>query len=229
MAFDRECEMAFPIRRWLQQQRLLVKQEFLLPWGVCDFVGLSFNAQNVEKRLSFRQYQPIGPLHRLQFLARIPDQESGNSITDGRLREEFQECAPHSDFETELRSLLAGRFLVRIEGGSFQKLNGWTPLHSRLVAVELKLSRISEAIAQATCHLDFATESYVALPSAVADKIVKSARVSQFERERIGILAVTRNECHLALRPSKPDNFRLDRNLQMHCVERFWRTRDSSA
>jgi AraC-like DNA-binding protein len=228
MPFEFEHEMGPSIRLWLEKQNLLVKQEFLLPWGVCDFVGLSFNSRNVQKRIKLRQLQPIGPLHRLQLLSRIPEQESGRTISDRRLRREFQQCAPDFVFETELRNLLAGHFVVRTKRGSFQKLNGWAPLHRRLVAVELKLSRISEAITQAACHLGFATESYVALPAQLANKLTSSSRVRQFKEKGIGILAVTEKGCRLSLRPSGTD-IRPDFNLQMHCTERFWRTRDSSA
>jgi len=220
--------MAPPIRRWLRQQELHFKQEFLVQWGICDFVGLSFNPQNVEKRLTLRQLQPIGPLHRLQILAHIPDQESGGTISDRELKMRVEECTGNGAFEAELRSLLAGRFIIQTETGSFQKLNGWVPLHNRLVAVELKLSRISEGIAQAICHLGFANESYLALPAQLADKIVESPRVSQFQQKGVGILAVTRKGCRQVLRASGA-HVLPDVNLQMHCVERFWRTRDSSA
>jgi hypothetical protein len=220
--------MAPPIRRWLRQQGLHFKQEFLVPWGVCDFVGLSFNPQNVEKRLALRQLQPIGPLHRLQILALIPDQESGGEISDRELKMRLEGCAHDGAFESELRSLLARRFIIQTKTGSFQKLNGWIPLHNRLVAVELKLSRISEGIAQAICHLGFANESYLALPAQLAEKIVESPRVYQFHQKGVGILAVTRKGCRLVLRPSRVHALS-DANLQMHCVERFWRTRDSSA
>ena len=218
--------MAPPIRRWLRQQRLHFKQEFLVPWGVCDFVGLSFNSENVEKRLALRQLQPIGPLRRLQILALIPDCESGDAISDCELKMRFDECAPDGTFEAELQTLLAGRFIVQTKTGSFQKLNGWVPLHNRLIAVELKLSRISEGIAQAICHLGFANESYLALPAQLAEKIVDSPRVSQFKEKGVGILAVTRTGCRLVLEPSGVHGL-LDANLQMHCVERFWRTRDN--
>ncbi len=40
-------------------------------------------------------------------------------------------------------------FIVRTDTQALQKINGWMPLQKRLVAVELKLSRVEEAISQA--------------------------------------------------------------------------------
>ncbi len=172
MLFERENEMAKPVHQWLRRQHLLIKSEFVLPWGICDLVGLSFNGQQVAKRLSFRQHRPIGPLQRIDLLRHIPDQESGSAITLNRLRKlaEYRELA--YPFERDLQMLIANRFVVATKNGSLQKVNGWMPLHERIVAVELKLYRISEAVSQA---------------------------------------------------------FQADTTIQMHCVERFWRTRDNSS
>ncbi len=57
MPFRRESQMVVPVRRWLERQNLLVKPEFLLPWGVCDFVAVAFRSENVKKRLKLRQKQ----------------------------------------------------------------------------------------------------------------------------------------------------------------------------
>jgi hypothetical protein len=69
------------------------------------------------------------------------------------------------NLERDLRALIADRFVVVKKNGSFQKVNGWAPLHQRIVAVELKLRRISEALSQGLSNRTFATESYVALPA----------------------------------------------------------------
>jgi hypothetical protein len=131
--FQREREMAEPVRHWLRRQHPQVKEEFGLPWGICDLVGLSFSECQVAKRLSFRQYRPIGPMHRVELLRHIPDQESGSAITFRRLQKTWRGTAFTPSLEDELRTLIASRFVVPKRSGSLQKLNGWAPMHERIV------------------------------------------------------------------------------------------------
>lgn len=226
MHFALEHDMASPVLGWLLRQRLLVKDEFVLPWGICDFVGLSFDKARLRKRLELGQCRPIGPLHRIELLRRIPDIESGNSVSLSRLQS--SEFGPITDVPSELQKLIDDRFILEDRKGQFQKVNGWVPLHRRIVAVELKLSRVSEALAQAISHRAFATESYVALPTEIAQRMAKSSRASEFHASGVGILGVTKDSCKVVL-PSSSLGIQIEPSIQMHCIERFWRTRDSSS
>src|SRR5437867_12476623 len=129
MFFARESEMTQPVRKWLHRQRLLIKAEFGLPWGVCDLVGLSFNELQVTKRLSFRQYRPIGPLQRVDLLRHIPDRETGLAITFKRLQKSAAAASFGQSLERDLHTLIADRFVVVKKSGSVQKVNGWAPMH----------------------------------------------------------------------------------------------------
>jgi hypothetical protein len=227
MGFARENDMTQPVRRWMQRQGLLVKPEFGLPWGICDLVGLAFNKRQVNKRLSFRQYRPIGPIQRVELLSYIPELESGSTITLSRLQTTAATASFGQTLERDLSTLVADKFVVVRKDGSFQKVNGWAPLHQRIVAVELKLRRISDALSQAQSNRSFASESYVALPADVADRFVSSRRCNDFIGSGVGILGVSPTQCRVVLAATQmvyPDSV-----LQAHCVERFWRTRDSSS
>src|SRR5258706_14928200 len=189
--------MAKPVHQWLRRQHLLIKSEYVLPWGICDLVGLSFNQKQVAKRLSYRQHRPIGPLQRIDLLRHIPDQESGSAITINCLLKLAEEGEVGYPFERDLQILIANRFIAATKNGSLQKLNGWMPLHERIVAVELKLYRISEAISQALSNRAFATESYIALPGQIAERFLRSARHPEFRQTGIGVLGVTRTTCRV--------------------------------
>lgn len=224
MEFQREFQMVVPVERWLERQGLTVKREFALPWGVCDLVALSFRLRNVKRRLRLRQLEPIGPLSRVQLLRQIPDVESGTAISEADLRQRSEEWPSLRSFDLDLQRLLRDRFLARTKDGHLQKLNGWYPLQKRLVAVELKLSRVPEALDQAVSHLSFASESYVALPARIADGLVHGNRLSPFKRAGVGLLRVEAAGCRVLLRPAR-SGANPDVALQMHCIERFWRTR----
>jgi len=220
--FAQEREMATPVRSWLQAQKLLVKAEYSSPWGLCDFVGLSFDPRRVRQRLRLRQRTAIGSILRLSLLHRIPEASDG-SITIQRLEREFVNLMDRSRLAHEIDQLVAARFIRFARHGSVHKLNGWTPLHRRILAVEVKLSRVQEALAQARSHLRFATEVFVAFPTPLAQRVVLDRRAQLFHSAGVGILAVSDHSCTTVLRPRERE-FLADPILQAHCVERFWRT-----
>ncbi len=217
--------MAAPVVKWLTRRGLTVKREFSVPWGICDLVGLKFNRRQVRLRLQHGQKSAIRSPLRLHLLSLLPDSESGKYITLKHLERACIGAFPLEFLEHELDYLKRLKFVRSIGTRRFQKLNGWAPLHNRIVAVELKLRRVTEAIAQASMNCAIATESYVALPFDLAYRAAKGLRGGQFKQAGVGLVAVSRGEC-VCLIPST--NSAADQNevLQSYCVERFWATRD---
>jgi hypothetical protein len=224
--FKRETEMAAPVIRWLQRRGLRVKPEFSVPWGICDLVGVKLDPVRVRRRLSYGQTRPIGPLIRLQILSRIPEADSGKSITLEKLKRELSDHLPSDFLSRELDLLVRGNFVTSPRSNFFQKANGWAPLHVRIVAVELKLTRVSEALSQAASNRAFATDSYVALPGKLALRIERGDRADIFRRTGLGLLAVWHQACRELVRPSG-NKAACSKIIQSHVVERFWRTRDN--
>jgi hypothetical protein len=221
-SFRLEREMLGSARRWLNNQSLLVKKEFYTPWGVCDLVGISLSNARVRQRLDFGQRLSIGPLQRIALLNRIPDFETGDSVTWSQLAADFQGFLSESDLHNELEHLIKSKFVQRAGPACFHKLNGWAPLHNRIVALELKLERVEEALFQATSHLKFATESYVGVPEKVAHRVYRTS-VHHFETTGVGLVAIARHRSRVLVR-SRPNRDQTDSVFQMHCAERFWRS-----
>lgn len=224
--FKLERQMAPLVCEWMQKAGLAIKSEFSLPWGVCDFVGVSLNLAHVRRRIALKQIKPIGPIRRIELLQQIPDQESGLAIALADLESASTSGTDSPSISTDLEKLVRDHFVARNSSGHLQKRNGWMPLQKRIVAVELKLARISEAICQAAANKAFSTESYVALPWPLAHRYGNRPRASEFLNAGVGILAVAEHGCRVTLRPSAQG---IDMNpiLQVHCVERFWRTKDN--
>jgi hypothetical protein len=212
--------MVRPAEDWLKSLGLLTKREFATPWGICDLVGLAFNKRHVKKRLALGQRRPIGPPRRVAVLMRIPDIETGASVRLATLQRQFGPFIPPEAVARDVEILVSRKFVCRTQRGTFQSVNGWLPLHKRLVAVELKLSRVEEALGQAFAHRDMTHESYVALPESRARRIRSSDRANAFRNAGIGLLGVAPNVCRvlLAPRPKAPTGT----VAETHCVERFW-------
>ena len=224
MGFRREAEMAEPAERWLISQGLHVKREFSLPWGTCDLVGCSLNKHKIRKRLSLRQAGPLGPPERILVLTGIPDEKDETSISLEELQRSLAGVLDAPRIAREVERLVRDRFAKRTDRGTLQRSNGWMPLHKRLVAVELKLSRVSEALNQASCHLGCVGEVYVGLPYDLARRVARGVSRRSFAERGVGILGVTPDGCRVLLR-SKCQDPSPDAVLQAHCTERFWRSR----
>jgi hypothetical protein len=222
MQFEYEYQMVKPAEAWLKSKGLMVKREFPTPWGICDLVGCSFNKRNVSKRFRFGQKKPIGSHFRTMLLSHIPDENESHTIKPAHLVEIFSEFFDEERIISELNRLEKDKFVKQTNSGLFYKLNGWMPLHKKIIALELKLSRVQEVLRQAISNLEFANESYVGLPMETARRLVRSSAVSPFIKHGIGIVAL-KEESYKVLRSAKHGVKRSDPILQAHFAERFWR------
>jgi hypothetical protein len=226
--FARESDMVSSVLRWLKTAGLAVKREFVTPWGICDLVGLSFDHKQVEHRLGLKQHRTISSITRAEVLLRVPDIDTARSTTLDRLVKELGDVLPEGTIISEVERLIHDRFVITSARGRLQKVNGWMPLQDRLVAVELKLHRIEEALHQAHRNLGFAQESFVAFPMPVARRIASSQdRWSRFFGDGVGLIGVGARGCDTLIAAKAKHNWN-DLAVQLYCVEKFWRTRSRS-
>jgi hypothetical protein len=217
--------MAASVARWMKRAGLHIKSEFVTPWGICDLAGLSFNSEHVTHRLRLRQQKSVTSITRARLLLEIPDVEERRSATIDQLSRKFASSLCKDLIAAEIERLIADGFLARTSRGRLQKLNGWMPLQSRLVAVELKLNRVQEAMTQAKANLGFAEESYVAIPMPLAKRIAFDPRPwSGFFDDGIGLIGVLRHRCQVLIPHSRSSLSRYDPAVRLYCVEKFWRT-----
>ena len=222
MRFKFEYQMAAPAEKWLQSHGFITKREFVVPWGICDLVGCTLNKRNITKRRKYGQKKPIGPQLRIMILSQIPDEEDHRSISIGKLQRIFSDFLYENRIAYELDKLQRDKFIKKTEKGELQKLNGWMPLQRKVVALELKLTRINDALHQAINNLEFADESYVGLPMEIGRHLIQSKKKNEFDGNGIGIVGISDDKCRVLLKP-KTKLSTVNKTLQTHCVERFWR------
>lgn len=221
--FRYESDMIAPAKGWLVSEKLSIKAEFAMPFGICDLVGISMSQENIQKRIDNGQFQPIGSLLRTEILSVIPDVGKTKGITHPTLLRKFDYLENDRNIERELFLLESRKFIRRTKTGSYQKLNGWLPLHDRIVALELKLNRVREALSQAIRNSRFADESYIGLPEETAHRICNSCQINEFKTYGIGILAVRSRNCEVLL-TSRIRKKNKDTPMQIYCADRFWST-----
>lgn len=220
MDFKYENEMMGPAAAWLQDRGLAVKREFQTPWGLCDLVGCSLNRTSVKRRLALGQASHISSQLRVALLYSLPDVEEEEAASLEALNDGFGGFLDEAQIESELQRLVEGRFVRLTNEGGYQKCNGWIPLHKKIVALELKLSRISDVFHQAVGNLGFAQESYIGIPMATGRRLMSSSRLEAYKQKGIGILGIARDKCTVLLRASFDRN-RPDAVLSAYCAERF--------
>ena len=222
MQFNYEYQMFKPAEAWLKSKGLMVKREFPTPWGICDLVGCSFNKRNVRKRLRLGQKKPVGSHLRVMLLSDIPEENDSPPITPSQLAEIYSDFFDADRIFSELDRLEKDKFVQKTPSGSIYKLNGWMPLQKKIVALELKLSRVQDVLHQAIANLEFADESYVGLPMETASRLLRSTTISQFIKRGIGIVGLNREKCRV-FKSATCHKKSTDQIIQAHCVERFWK------
>ena len=92
----------------------------------------------------------------------------------------------------------------------------WMPLYEKVVAVEMKLSKMAKVLFQAQMHYREVTESWVAMPEPFASRIVAKCR-----EPGIGVLAVGETcDVLLPARVHDPDSPSWNHH---RIAETFWR------
>ncbi len=221
--FFQESEMTPFAAAWLRKQGFSVKEEVSLPWGISDLIGVSLDSDRVKKRIGLKQRETVGPISRIDLLLSLPDVEERKSVTLNALLAKFAGLMSAEEILAELAVLAKKRF-VRVNGkGAFQKVNGWMPLHDRLVAVELKMDRIDDALTQARKNKELTWESYVGLPTTIAERVLNGKKCADFVVAGVGLLGIGIRGVQKLLSANKVGN-RSSPAIEMHCVERFWRT-----
>ena len=216
-----ERDMQEPVLRWMQAQGLLVRTECATPWGICDLIGVSFAKRPIARRLALRQRAPIGSQLSVAVLSTLPDVNEGKTTSLRNIQATFGGLVARGDILRELDRLTERRFVQWASGG-YQKLNGWMPMHRRIVSVELKLDRIEEAFRQASSHTGFSTESYVCLPLDTARRVQRSERSRRFLGAGVGLIGLGDSRVEILVRSRVPVAATIPW-LQIHTVERFWR------
>lgn len=217
--FCREDEMLPAVLSWAQAKGFDLRCEVQTPWGQCDLVGVKLRKAPLSERTKLRQKRSVGSALKFAILDRIPVENSKKSISVRSLENSLSTFATKTELSINLRKLIQNNFIIEVRKNHYRRLGNWTQLHSKIIAIELKLNRVTEVINQATLNKALTSDSFICLPLSNA-KRVYSARFQEIERRGIGIIGVSRAGAKCLLRPTE-----LKSELQIHTqqsvVERF--------
>lgn len=184
------------VNNWLMARNLTTVAESGVFGGYCDLVGYEPDEDKMLERIKDRQKTPISSYlsHAILSMLRDVDWATTNAIYS-----EFRDYYDESEIRSQLRQL-SSRRMILLGKDSVSLAAKWYPMHKRIVAVELKLNRITECFEQAVANGLVATESYVAFPKDVADRIADNSRkYAKYLDKGIGLLTVTPNDCKILI------------------------------
>lgn len=199
LAADLEAHLTGATLRWLGEQGIVQIPQFVLPWGVVDVVGIKPNLERLQARLAAKQTEALLESHAIEVLLSIPKRKK---IRIEDLRQTFEPTLGPNLFARAIKSLIKKHFAKQNED-TLTRCTDWMPYHELLIAVELKLKRIDEALAQAKRHKAITPASYVGMPGLIAERILKSERKrAEFQEAGIGLLSIENHVCTVQIKPS---------------------------
>lgn len=220
-SFRYESEMTDQVTRWMSLQGLWVQSEYATPSGPCDLVGVAFREEGVRRRLGLRQVAAIRDVKKLVLLEAIPNAPGESAVSLEELARYFAEWMGASAIRENAAWLVRKGFLEE-SGRGFQRVNHYAPLEDRILAVEIKLRRVRDALHQALQRRSFATETVIALPKERALALLESSSGHEVRERGVGVLAVEAAGCDLILQPTQVPGEAVHPVLRALCVERFW-------
>jgi len=185
-------------------------------------VGCALDGKRARLRRSLKQTSTLGPPTRVQLWHYIPDRASKRGTTIEELVVRARAFWDRDVVEHELHRLIDLGFVATTQSGKLQRQAPWHPLQKRVVAIELKLTKVTDALSQAIRYAGFADEAFVGVPHEIAQHAM-SVRGEEFERAGVGLLAIRQHGVQLLMAPQSRRRSVFDPVAQTHAVERFWR------
>lgn len=219
-AADLEAHLAGTVLLWLGEQGMMQVTEFVTPWGVADVLGIRPNIDRVKARIAAKHLDPVSDAHAMQLLLSLPADGKPKRLAD--IARKFEPLLGPDLFERAVRNLIRKRFIVH-EGASLIRRTEWMPYHEQLIAIELKLRRVEEALAQARRHKAITVDSYVGMPAVIAEKVAFTERRSEFEAAGVGLLSVQDGSCKVLIPPNTSQKTVIEAQ-QLSAAEACWRT-----
>jgi hypothetical protein len=216
-----ETQLLSPVRRWLESEGYITVDEFQTPWGITDLLGLKYNLDMVFDRIANKQLAPIGDLQSVMVFLLMPPASSRHSLTEEELFKELGYLMGEPKLRAIVASLRRKKLITISSSGRFTRAAPWLPYHERMVSVELKLSRVDEAIAQAKRHRVITPFSYVALPESVAEKAAVDSRSTDFIVAGVGLISVAKDTCRVLLEPREKSSS-LEQAYEIAAAEQLW-------
>jgi hypothetical protein len=197
-----ETQLESSVWRWLREFADISVDQFQTPWGIADLFAIKCDFDRVLARRDLGQNIASTNDQDLMVLLAIPELTSGKRTDVQRLEKEFSFLLG----EAKVRSIVAAlrrRKLIAVDSdGRICRNTPWLPFHKQMWAVELKLDRVDEALAQANRHLKITPYSYVGLPPLIAEKTANSRKAQDFRESGVGLLSISPEHCSTLIEPA---------------------------
>ncbi len=159
-----ESNFVDSLEEYFINKNYLTKREINMGNGVADLVLAKVNKFNLNKRLGYKQTNPLLKEYYFQTLKHIPDVEYKQKPID--ISElENKTCLSKSFLKyTVIKNLENSGYIISVGGQRYLKINGWLPITDEIIAIEAKLKDWKRGFIQANRYQICADKVYLALP-----------------------------------------------------------------
>lgn len=218
-----ESQLESSAWRWLRGFADVAVDQFQTPWGIADLFAVKCDFDRVLTRRDMGQNVASTNDQDVMVLLAIPDLTSEERTDERRLAKKFSFLLG----DAKVRSIIAAlrrRKLIKVDAdGAICRNTPWLPFHKQMWAVELKLQRVDEALAQAKRHLKITPYSYVGLPPQIAARTADSTKAAEFRKSGVGLLSISATECSALIEPAGKVSC-VDPVYAVAAAERCWST-----
>lgn len=218
-----ETQLEASVWKWLRGLAEITVDQFQTPWGIADLFAVKCDIDRALMRRDMGQDVASTSDQDVMVLLAIPELTSGGRTDERSLARRFSYLLG----DTKVRAIIAAlkrRKLIKVDGdGAIYRNTPWLPYHKQMWAVELKLQRVDEALAQAKRHLKITPFSYVGLPPQIAERTAESAKAEKFRESGVGLLSISATECSALIEPAGQSTC-VDPVYAVAAAERCWGT-----
>lgn len=197
-----ETQLESSVWKWLRELGDIAVDQFQTPWGIADLFSMKCDLDRVLMRRDMGQVVACSNDQDIMVLLSIPEHAVGARTEVRQLVKKFSYLLGEAKVHSIVTTLKRRKYILVDSDGLISRNTPWLPYHTKMWAVELKLQRVDEALAQAKRHLKITPFSYVGLPPKIAERTASSDKAEDFRVSGVGLLSVSATECSVLIEPA---------------------------
>lgn len=156
-----------------ENEGFLTKKEVGVGYGVADLILVKLNPDKCAVRRENNQFKKLLREEYFRVLYHIPEEGQGNPISEDVLTEKTRLSKSFLKYRI-LRELERDKYIKRVSGNFYFRIDGWVPIAEEIIAIEAKLKNWKQGVFQANRYRSFANRVYLAVPTEIAHLVDKA-------------------------------------------------------
>lgn len=154
-------------------ESFLTKKEVGVGYGVADLIVVKLNPDKCAIRRENNQFKKLLREEYFKVLYHTPEEGQRNPISEDVLTKKTGLSKSFLKYRI-LKQLEEDKYIRRVNGRFYFRINGWIPIAKEIIAIEAKLKNWKQGVLQANRYKSFANKVYLAIPVEIAHLVDKT-------------------------------------------------------